>query len=131
MLTNLPLYVEFMEWIRDSKNRPGFTNMEKNIYQGLQNMPTLTELAVLTLYAQSISHPYMRQVRGPGTEQINMLNLGSLHLQVQQHMEKVIRDPEILLPPNGSYKVGTLVKSHGRHLQQWKLFLHLAQLFHI
>jgi hypothetical protein len=47
-----------MEWIKDGKDRPGFTNMEQNVYCGLQDIPTLTELAVLALYAQAVSHPY-------------------------------------------------------------------------
>jgi hypothetical protein len=38
-----------MEWIRDSKDKPGFTNLEKNIYNGLRDVPTQTELAVLVL----------------------------------------------------------------------------------
>lgn len=108
LLTTLALYVEFMEWIKDGKDKPEFTNIEKNIYYGLQDVPTQTELAVLTLYAQAISHPYMRSVRGPGTEQVNMLNLGPLHLKVQQHMEAVISHPKILLPSYGSYQTGTM-----------------------
>jgi hypothetical protein len=62
LIKHLSLYIEFMEWIRDGKDRPGFTNMERNIYKGLQDISTQTELVVLVLYAQSISHPYMRQV---------------------------------------------------------------------
>jgi hypothetical protein len=108
LLTTLPLYLEFMRWIRDGKERPGFTNMEKNVYNGLQDIPTQTELAVLALYAQAISHPYMRQVREPGTEHVNMLNLGPHHLKVQMHLENVISDPSIILPPTGSYESGSM-----------------------
>lgn len=108
LLTNLELYREFMEWIRNVKERPGFTNMQKNIYNGLQDPATLTELAVLALYAQGISHPYMRYVRGPGTEHINMLDLGPLHFKIQSHMEKIIANPDLLLPPHGSYISGTV-----------------------
>ena len=61
LLTTLALYIEFMEWIRDTKEKPGFTNMERNIYLGLQDIPTQTELAVFALYAQAITHPYLRQ----------------------------------------------------------------------
>jgi hypothetical protein len=31
LITNNNLYFTFMEWIKDSKDKPGFTNMEKNI----------------------------------------------------------------------------------------------------
>jgi hypothetical protein len=108
LITYLALYVEFMEWIRDGKDKSGFTNLEKNVYLGLQDIPTQTELSVLALYAQAISHPYMRNVRGPGTENINMLDLGPLHFKVEKHMEKVINDPSVLLPPHGSYESGTM-----------------------
>jgi hypothetical protein len=108
LIKYLNLYIEFMEWIRDGKEKPGFTNIEKNIYNGLQDTPTQTELAVLILYAQAISYPYMRQVRGPGTENINMLDLGPLHSKVKAHLEKVISNPGILLPPNGSYELGSM-----------------------
>jgi hypothetical protein len=96
-----------MEWIKDGKDKPGFTNVEKNVYLGLQDIPTQTELAVLVLYAQAVSHPYMRSVRGPGKKQINMLDMGPLHFQIQKHIEKVIETPNILLPPHGSYQYGT------------------------
>jgi hypothetical protein len=108
LLTHLKLYIELMEWIRDGKEKPGFTNVEKNVYIGLQDPATQTELAVLALYAQAISHPYMRQVRGPGTEQVNMLDLGPLHFRVQDHIEKIIQDPYLLLPPHGSYESGAM-----------------------
>jgi hypothetical protein len=111
LLTSLPLYIKFMEWIRDAKDRSGFSNMEKNIYHGLQDIPTQTELAVLALYAQAISHPYMRCVQGPGTENVNMLDLGPLHFK---HLEKVIENPGIILPPNGSFQSGTMDR------QQWE-----------
>jgi hypothetical protein len=48
--------------ILNRKEISRFTNLEKNVYEGLQDVPTQTELAVLTLYAQAISHPYMQSV---------------------------------------------------------------------
>ena len=68
LITNNNHYITFMEWIKNSKKKLGFMNMEKNIYEGLQDIPTQTELDVLTLYVQVISHPYMRCAQGPGTE---------------------------------------------------------------
>jgi cation transport regulator ChaB len=107
LITHLTLYVDYMEWIKDGKEKPGFTNMERNVFLGLQDIPTQTELAVIVLYAQAVSHPYMRKVRGSEAEQINMLGLGQLHFQIQKHIEKVIETPSILLPPHGSYEHGT------------------------
>ena len=79
--------------------------MEKNLYNALKDTATLTELAVLALYAQSISHPYMRQIRG---KNINMLDLAPLHLKVEQHMDKVISNPDILLSVDATYTTGAM-----------------------
>ena len=108
LITWLDLYLEYLEWIRDGKETPKFTNIEKNVYEGLQDMPTQTELAVLTLYAQAISHPYMRYVRGQGMERVNMLELGPLHSDIQTHLKKVIQDPSILLSSEASYELGSM-----------------------
>ena len=98
-------FLEFCEFVRDAKKTPGFTNMEKNLYKALQDPPTLTELAVLALYAEAISHPYMRQIRG---HNINMLNLGPLHLRVEQHIQAIIESPDILISPNATFVVGSM-----------------------
>ncbi|KAJ2977047.1 hypothetical protein NUW54_g11471 [Trametes sanguinea] len=63
LLVNREHYLRFLEVIRDRKERPGFNNMEENVYRGLQDVPTLTELAILALYGQAISHPYLRTTR--------------------------------------------------------------------
>src|SRR5947199_6515379 len=81
---------------------------EKCLFRGLQDMPTLTELAVLALYAQAISHPYMRKVRGPGIEHVNMLDLGPLHSDVQKHLEKIIQSPSILLSSQVTHELGAM-----------------------
>jgi len=71
----------------------------------LQDPPTLTELAVLTLYAEAISHPYMGQIHG---HDINMLDLGPLHFKVEQHMEKIIENPDIILSPNATFVTASM-----------------------
>jgi hypothetical protein len=97
--------LEFLEFVKDSKKTPGFTNMEKNLYKALQDPPTLTELAVLALYAEAIIHPYMHQIRG---HNINMLDLGPLHLKVEQHMEAIIENPDILLSLDATFVTGSM-----------------------
>ena len=94
-------FLEFLEFVRDSKEKPGLNNMEQNLYLALQDQPTLTELATLALYAQAISHPYMRQIRS--SSDINMLDLGPLHTQVQEHIQKLIDNPELLLSSHASF----------------------------
>jgi hypothetical protein len=113
---------------RDGKERPEFTNVEKNIYEGLQDVPTQTELAVLALYAQAISHPYMREVRGPGTEHVNMLNLGPLHFKIRKHLEKLIENPDLLISQQATYHLGA---TDGTHLKLLKRFKNLHLLCHI
>ncbi|KAI0081517.1 hypothetical protein K474DRAFT_1756085, partial [Panus rudis PR-1116 ss-1] len=106
LLVNLPLYLEFLDLIRDKKDKRNLNNIENNIYQGLRDTSTLTELAVLALYAQVISHPYMRVVRGHG--HWNALTLGPFHAMVICHCETVIADPDVLLAADASYEKGAL-----------------------
>lgn len=64
-------FLQFLEFVRGSK---------ENLYRTLQDPPTLTELAVLALYAKTTSHPYMCLIHG---HDINMLDLGPLHTKVE------------------------------------------------
>jgi len=72
-------YIQFLDFIRDNKTNAQFNHMEENLAKALHDNTTLTELAVLTLYSQAITKPYMRMVRAPGTEHLNILDLGPLH----------------------------------------------------
>nr|VWO97088.1 N/A [Ganoderma boninense] len=89
-------YVHFLELIRDRKVKPGFTNLEENVWKGLHDPATLTELAALTLYAQAVTHPYMRVARQPQ----NGLKLGPLHDQLKGYIQQLIDDPDALLHPD-------------------------------
>jgi hypothetical protein len=108
LLVYLPLFLEFLELVRNKKETGTFNHMEQNVYKALRDIPTLTELCVLVLYAQAISHPYMRQVRGPGQEKTNILTLGPLHEKVKAHIRKIIENPDLLLAPDASYESGAL-----------------------
>ncbi|TFK77818.1 hypothetical protein K466DRAFT_607657, partial [Polyporus arcularius HHB13444] len=63
LLINREHYIRFLELVRDHKVQPGFTNIEQNVYNGLQDPSTLSELAILAVYAQAVTHPYMRTAR--------------------------------------------------------------------
>ncbi|RDX45192.1 hypothetical protein OH76DRAFT_1486504 [Lentinus brumalis] len=104
LLVHLRHYIRFLEILRDRKAKPGFTNMEENIYRGLQCAKTLTELAVLALYAQAVTHPYMRVVRQP---KLNGLLLGPFHEQVKEYIKLLIADPNGLLCPDPDRGTGT------------------------
>ena len=108
LLLYLPLFIKFLELVHDEKDSGSFNYMEFNVYHGLQDILTLTELAVLVLYTQSISHLYMRQVRSPEQVHKNILDLGPLHKQVKTHCKKIIADPDLLLSPSASYVTGAM-----------------------
>jgi hypothetical protein len=101
-------FLQFLEFVRDRKDKRVFTNMELNLYNALRCKPTLTELATLALYAQAITHPYMRQIREPNSRTTNMLDLGPLHLKVEQHIDKIISHPELLMSANATYTTGAM-----------------------
>ncbi|KAH9885777.1 hypothetical protein C8Q73DRAFT_814396 [Cubamyces lactineus] len=108
LLVHLQLYRDFLEIVRDKKTTGLFNHMEQNVYKGLHDIPTLTELCVLALYGQSVCHPYMREVRGPQDGLTNHLDLGPLHDQLKAHMARVIADPDILLAPDVTYTTASL-----------------------
>ena len=81
LLVHLPLYKEFLELVRDKKESGTFNYMEQNIYKALYDIPTLTELAALSLYSQSICIIYMKQVRS--NPKTSALDLGPLHDDVK------------------------------------------------
>ena len=62
VIVNRTLYVDFMAFIKYSKTTPGLNHLEQNILTSLNDLPTRTELAVLSLYSQSISIPYIRHI---------------------------------------------------------------------
>ena len=81
--------------------------MEQNLYKALQNPPTLSELAVLVLYAQSVTHPYMHVVHAPGIKTTNLLSLGPLHVRLKAHIRMLQDNPSVILGPNASYLYGS------------------------
>ena len=82
--------------------------MEENLWKALHCTATKTELAVLSLYAQSVTHPYMRAIRAPGVRKINMLDLGPLHKRVLVHIQRIIADPLFLLGDSVTWEMGTM-----------------------
>ncbi len=104
LLINRAYYIQFLELVRDHKTQTGFTNIEQNVYNGLHDPSTLTELAVLAIYAQAVTHPYMRTAR----VRQNGLKLGPLHSQLKTHIAKLIADPNLLLGPDACFETGAM-----------------------
>jgi hypothetical protein len=100
------LYIEFLELVHDKKESGSFTNMESNLYKALQDIPTLTELAVLTLYSTSVCLPYLKCVQGDTSA--SALDLGPLHDDVKSHCAAIIDNPGLLLDDDASHTLGCL-----------------------
>ena len=105
LILHFPHYVRFLEFIREKKQTLQFSHMEQNLWNALHCNATKTELVVLALYAQVITHPYIQQICKPG---VNMLKLGPLHHQVHAHMKRILEDPDFLLGPAVTHETGAL-----------------------
>src|SRR6266487_2756163 len=108
LLQHLPHFVEFLDFIKDKKADNRFSNMEQNLYNALKCTATQTELAVLALYGQVISHPYFRKTCGAANKDVNMLDLGPFHKKVLAHMKRIIEDPSFILGDSASFEMGAL-----------------------
>jgi hypothetical protein len=105
ILVHLPIYTEFLDFIRDRKDSMKFNHMESNICKALRDPYTLTELTVLALYGQAITHPYMRVARKART---NLLTLGPLHTNLLVHLRRLIANPDLLCGPATTFETGAL-----------------------
>ena len=108
LLAHRAQYISFLDDSRDKKKKRVFTNMESNVFQAIQDPPTLTELVVLALYGQSLSVPYARQVCGEDTMQKNLLDQGPLHKKIKAHCRAIINNPDLLISPHAPYTKSTL-----------------------
>ncbi|TFK77921.1 hypothetical protein K466DRAFT_441072, partial [Polyporus arcularius HHB13444] len=106
LVTYLPLMRSYLEQVRDKKADGRWNHLEQNVYRGLQCQNTLTELCIISLYSEAVSHPYMQEVRGP--DRPNHISLGPLHERVKTHIKRIIADPDLLLGPDASHVSGTL-----------------------
>ncbi|KAF8198610.1 hypothetical protein BJ912DRAFT_1020488 [Pholiota molesta] len=93
LLVHLLLYLDLLL-------EGNFNHLEYNVYKALQDTPTLTEMAALTLYLLAISYPYMRVVRGS--------DLGPFHELVKLHCQKIIDNPDLLLGSDANFTSGAL-----------------------
>lgn len=87
LIAHLPIYVEFLDFIRHKKEQATHTNMEYNLCKALRCPSTLTELCVLALYGQTVSLPYMAIVRGPEATLAGALNMGPTQMKVICHVQ--------------------------------------------
>ncbi|KAJ7017539.1 hypothetical protein C8F04DRAFT_1017498, partial [Mycena alexandri] len=120
------IYREFLEAIKDLKSRPGWTNIEKNVHDALDDGPTLTELAVLAIYHLFIAIPYTRRVREPEEVALNAISLGPLHVEVQDHCAMLIETPDLVLDfDEENYRIATF---DGLPVERGEVMVEIKQL---
>ena len=54
--------LEYLKYAEQKKDKMHYSHMEQNLIKALNDIPTRTELAGLALYAQAVSHPYMKAI---------------------------------------------------------------------
>jgi hypothetical protein len=105
LLTYLTTYIQFFTLIRDTKQAAGLNHMEGNTLTGLQDEVTICELVVMTAYKNAVPDPYFKIVGQAG---VNHIDLGSLHAQIIDHIEKLISNSDLLLHPSSPSEDATL-----------------------
>ena len=98
-------FLEYLEYAKQRKDKSCYSNMEENLVKALNDIPTRTELAVLALYAQSVSHPYMKAIRE--NSETNALDLGPLNKKIELFIRRIIEDPTFLVGENVTSETGT------------------------
>ncbi|KAF9017231.1 hypothetical protein BDP27DRAFT_1378651 [Rhodocollybia butyracea] len=63
------------------------------------------KLCAMTLYSNVISHPYLHVVHGA---EVNALDLGPLHVEVQAHIQKLVDNPDLLFGAEMCYEMACL-----------------------
>ncbi|KAJ7164539.1 hypothetical protein C8R46DRAFT_821325, partial [Mycena filopes] len=98
-------YIQFLGIIRDSKQTPGLNHSEQNAWNGLNDLATMTECCVMTLYKFAVADPYYAATPKKG---VNHIDLGPIHDQLIAHIEKLINSPDLLLDPCSPSEDATL-----------------------
>ena len=83
-------FKDFLESLCINKQNSTLNHMESNLWKALHCTSTITELAVLAIYAEAVSYPYMKAVHTSDAQKKNMLDLGPFHSCVYDHMQKII-----------------------------------------
>jgi len=86
------VFIEFLEHLRINKQNSQLNHMEQNLWNALHCEATLAEFAVLAIYAESVSYPYMKSICTSRDKDQNMLDLGPPHHRVHKHMQYYFKD---------------------------------------
>ena len=107
-------FLLFMESVRDGKQKPSETNIEKNFTNALKDPATLTELCVLALYNVNVSRPFMQYVRSHD----NILELENFFQKKVDFLQSVINNPQLWISQDFSHQVSSL---NGQKWDKWCL----------
>ncbi|TRM63419.1 hypothetical protein BD626DRAFT_621753 [Schizophyllum amplum] len=108
LITYLDLLIKFLEYVRDNKGTGKLNHMEQNVLDGFRCRRTMREVVLVVLYAQAISAPYMREIRGPFRSFDSVLEQGPLHAKVIAHLEKIAADPGLLVNDRVEFETASL-----------------------
>ncbi|KAJ6517230.1 hypothetical protein C8R47DRAFT_960401 [Mycena vitilis] len=127
VISYFDMHLAFMEFVKDHKVKRGLNHMESNILKGMNCKKTMAMMAVFVLFCMAAMHPYAGLVRGPGTEELNILDLGPLHTSVKKHIQKLIDNPSLLFSTSpDSYKLATLDGKPWSDMKAWAECVRLA-----
>ncbi|KIJ31792.1 hypothetical protein M422DRAFT_266547 [Sphaerobolus stellatus SS14] len=83
LVVHLNFYRKYLELIKDWKESRMSNHLEHNLLIALMDIPTISELCVLAVFLICISLRYMRIIRGEGSEELNVLEMGPTHQKSQ------------------------------------------------
>jgi hypothetical protein len=117
LLLYLEFFQQFLEHLRITKQNGKLNHMESNLWKALHDSATLSELAILALYGEAVSYPYVKAIRSTSKsgEKQNMLDLGPLHQKVSTHIRAIIANPSSLLCENPSFNIASLEGDEWQH----------------
>ena len=92
------IYLEFLEILRDAKDSMSWTNIEQNVYKGLQDQGTFTELCAMSIFMESFFHPAFKMLRSAEAGlRGNALEQGQFYECAEEYLGSVVVNPDIVL----------------------------------
>ena len=117
LLLYLQSFRQFLKHLQITKQNGRLNHMESNLWKALHDPATLSELAILALYGETVSYPYVKAIRSTSEsgEKQNMLDLRPLHQKVSSHIQAIIANPFNLLCENPSSDIASLEGDEWQH----------------
>ena len=117
LILYLQSFREFLKHLQITKQNGRLNHMESNLWKALHDPATLSELAILALYGEAVSYPYVKAIRSTSEsgEKQNMLDLRPLHQKVSTHIQAIIANPFNLLCENPFSDIASLEGDEWQH----------------